>query len=156
MIADSLGKENIGVLLFDKRGVAKSVDAGKTEAGLRFDDYVNDVVQWIQLLQKDKQVNGIFIAGHSESSLIGMLAAQKIKVQGYISLVGPAKGIAEIITEQYARQLPKAAVIVDSLLKRLQNNQLLDSVPRISYANPELPLYPGLITAIAAFIQKNM
>ena len=53
--------------------IAKSMGAVKTEADLRFDDYVNDVVQWIQLLQKDKRVKGIFIAGHSEGSLIGML-----------------------------------------------------------------------------------
>jgi hypothetical protein len=37
-----------------------------------------------------------------------MLAAQKIKkVQGYILVAGPARGIAEIIIEQYAQQLPK-------------------------------------------------
>jgi len=33
-------------------------------------------------IKKNKQVKGIFIAGHSEGSLIGMLAAQKVKVQG--------------------------------------------------------------------------
>ena len=129
MIAEAVTKENIAVLLFDKRGIAKSMGAVKTEADLRFDDYVDDVVQWIQLLQKDKRVNGIFIAGHSEGSLIGMLAAQKIKVQGYISVAGPARGIAEIIIEQYAQQLPQAAVEADSLFRRLKNNQLLDSVP---------------------------
>lgn len=99
MIADALTKENVAVLSFDKRGIAKSMGAVKTETDLRFDDYVNDVVQWIQLLQKDKRVKEIFIAGHSEGSLIGMLAAQKIKVQGYISVAGPARGIAEIIIE---------------------------------------------------------
>ena len=71
-------------------------------------------------IKKNKQVKGIFIAGHSEGSLIGMLAAQKVKVQGYISISGPARGIADIITEQYAQQLPKAAPMVDSLFKRLQ------------------------------------
>ena len=129
MIADALTKENVAVLSFDKRGIAKSMGAVKTETDLRFDDYVNDVLQWIQLLQKDKRVKGIFIAGHSEGSLIGMLAAQKIKVQGYISVAGPARGIAEIIIEQYAQQLPKAALIADSLFRRLKNNQSLDSIP---------------------------
>ena len=80
-------------------------------------------------IKKNKQVKGIFIAGHSEGSLIGMLTAQKVKVQGYISIAGPARGIADIITEQYAQQLPKAAPMVDSLFKRLQKNQPLDTVP---------------------------
>ena len=129
MIAEALGSENIGTLVYDKRGVAKSIAAGRKEADLRFEDYVNDAVQWIQLLKKDKRVKGIFIAGHSEGSLIGMLAAQKINVQGYLSIAGPARGIAEIITEQVVEQLPKAAPIVDSMFRRLKNNQALDSVP---------------------------
>lgn len=129
MLAEALSTQNIGVLLFDKRGIAKSAGAGKKESDLRFENYVDDVVEWIELLKKDKRVQGIFIAGHSEGSLIGMLAAEKIKVQGYISIAGPAHGIAEIITQQYTQQLPKAGPIVDSLFKRLQNNQPLDSVP---------------------------
>ncbi len=129
MMATELSSKNIGVLLFDKRGIAGSRTAAGSEADLRFETYVNDVVEWIQWLQKDKRVKGIFVAGHSEGSLIGILAAQKIKTQGFISIAGPAKGIAEIITGQYAAQLPKAAVIVDSLFKRLQNNQPLDTVP---------------------------
>lgn len=47
MIADALTKENVAVLSFDKRGIAKSMGAVKTETDLRFDDYVNDVLQWI-------------------------------------------------------------------------------------------------------------
>jgi len=129
MLAEALNNENIGVLLFDKRGVAKSNEAGKKEADLRFENYVEDVVQWTEFIKKDKRVTGIFIAGHSEGSLIGMLTAQKIKIEGYISIAGPARGIAEIITQQYAQQLPKAAPVVDSLFHRLQNNQPLDSVP---------------------------
>ena len=129
MLAEALNIENIGVLLFDKRGVAKSTEAGKKEADLRFETYVEDVVQWTEFIKKDKRVTGIFIAGHSEGSLIGMLTVQKIKIEGYISIAGPARGIAEIVTQQYAQQLPKAAPVIDSLFRRLQNNQPLDSVP---------------------------
>ncbi len=129
MMATALAGKKIAVFLLDKRGVAKSIGAIKKEADLRFDDYVNDVVDWLQLLQKDKRIKNVFIAGHSEGSLVGMLAAQKIKVHGFISIAGPAKGIAEIITEQYASQLPKAAPVVDSLFKRLYNNLSIDTVP---------------------------
>lgn len=129
MMAEALVDQNIGVLLFDKRGIAKSMAAVKREQDLRFEDYVNDAVQWVQLVQKDARIKGVFIAGHSEGSLIGMLAAQKVKINGYISITGPAKGIAEIIVGQYAQQLPKAARIVDSLFNRLKNDQPIDSVP---------------------------
>ncbi len=129
MLAEALCLQNVGVLLFDKRGVSKSASAGKKENDLRFENYVDDVVQWVELLKKDKRLQGIFIAGHSEGSLIGMLAAEKIKVQGYISIAGPARSIAEIITQQYTQQLPKTGRIVDSLFSRLQKAQPLDTVP---------------------------
>lgn len=52
MIAEALANENICVLVYDKRGIAKSMEAGKNEADLSFDDYVNNAVQWVQLLKK--------------------------------------------------------------------------------------------------------
>ena len=79
--------------------------------------------------KKDKRIGKIFIAGHSEGSLVGMIAAQKEKVNGYISIAGAGESIDKIITWQYAQQLPKAAVVVNSLFLRMRNNQKIDTVP---------------------------
>ena len=128
MLAEQLADQDIGVLLYDKKGMAKSI-SNLNEADLRFEDYVNDVVKWVKMLQRDKRIKNIYLAGHSEGSLIGMLAVQKVKVKGYISIAGPAKGIAGIITAQYAKQLPKAAPIVDSLFERLKAGKIIDTVP---------------------------
>ena len=129
LIAEALSNKIIATLLIDKRGVGKSMGAMKSEASLRFDDYANDLADWISFIKKDKRISKIFIAGHSEGSLVGMIAAQKQKVNGYISIAGAGESIDKIITWQYAQQLPKAAVVVDSLLKRLRNNQKIDTVP---------------------------
>ena len=129
LIAEDLSKRNIATLLTDKRGIAKSTRALKSEANLRFDDYADDLASWISFIKKDKRISKIFIAGHSEGSLVGMLAAQKEKVNGYISIAGAGESIDKIITWQYAQQLPKAAVVVDSLLTRMKNGQKLDSIP---------------------------
>ena len=129
LIAEALSKKNIATLLTDKRGVGKSMGAMKSEANLRFDDYADDLAGWINFIKKDKRIGKIFIAGHSEGSLVGMIAAQKEKVNGYISIAGAGESIDKIITWQYAQQLPKAAVVVDSLFKRMRNNQKIDTVP---------------------------
>ncbi len=129
LIAEELSKRNIATLLIDKRGIAKSVKAMKSEATLRFDDYANDLAGWVSFMKKDKRIGKVFIAGHSEGSLVGMLAAQKEKVNGYISIAGAGESIDKIITWQYAQQLPQAAVIVDSLFTRMKNGQKLDIVP---------------------------
>ena len=129
LIAEALSKKNIATLLTDKRGVGKSMGAMKSEANLRFDDYADDLAGWINFIKKDKRIGKIFIAGHSEGSLVGMIAAQKEKVNGYISIAGAGESIDKIITWQYAQQLPKAAVVVDSLFLRMRNNQKIDTVP---------------------------
>ena len=129
LIAEALSKKNIATLLIDKRGVGKSMGAMKSEASIRFDDYADDLADWISFIKKDKRIGKIFIAGHSEGSLVGMIAAQKEKVNGYISIAGAGESIDKIITWQYAQQLPKAAVVVDSLLSRMRNKQKIDTVP---------------------------
>ena len=129
LLAEALFKQNIATLLIDKRGVGKSIGAMKSEANLRFDDYADDLAGWISFIKKDKRIGKIFIAGHSEGSLVGMIAAQKEKVNGYISIAGAGESIDKIITWQYAQKSPKIADVVDSLLSRMRNKQKIDTVP---------------------------
>ena len=129
LIAEALSKKNIATLLTDKRGVGKSMGALKKETDLRFDDYADDLAGWISFIKKDKRIGKIFIAGHSEGSLVGMIAAQKEKVNGYISIAGAGESIDKIITWQYAQKSPRIADVVDSLLSRMRNKQKIDTVP---------------------------
>jgi len=129
LLAEALSKQNIALLLIDKRGVGKSMGAMKSEASLRFDDYADDLADWISFIKKDKRIGKIFIAGHSEGSLVGMIAAQKEKVNGYISIAGAGESIDKIITWQYAQKSQEIADVVDSLLSRMRNKQKIDTVP---------------------------
>ncbi|MCY7290603.1 MAG: alpha/beta hydrolase, partial [Ferruginibacter sp.] len=129
LLAEALAAKNIATLLIDKRGVAGSMAALKSELILRFDDYADDLAAWAVFIKKDKRVKKVFIAGHSEGSLVGMIAAQKEKVNGYISIAGAGESIDKIITWQYKQQLPKAGLVVDSLFTRMKNKQPLDTVP---------------------------
>jgi uncharacterized protein len=143
LIAEALAKKNTATLLMDKRGVAASMAGLKKEADLRFDDYATDLASWIKFIKADKRIGKIFIVGHSEGSLIGMIAAQKEKVDGYVSLAGAGESIDKIIVWQYAQQLPKAAIVVDSLFIRMRNQQKIDSVPPylMSIFRPSLQPY---------------
>ena len=93
-LAEGLAQKGIASLRFDKRGIAGSAAAGKEESKLRFEDYVNDVTGWIDFLAKDKRFTDITVAGHSEGSLIGMLACQsRPKVKSFISMPARQSGI---------------------------------------------------------------
>jgi hypothetical protein len=130
LVAEALSEKNIATLLIDKRGVAGSIKAVKSEASMRFDDYIVDLIAWVGLLKSDKRVGKIFLAGHSEGSLVAMNAALKVKVNGYISIAGAGESIDKIIVWQYAQQAPKEALLVDSLFTRMRSNQKLDSIPK--------------------------
>jgi len=100
MLAYSLDSQNVASFRFDKRGVGKSIPANFSESGLVFDDYVKDAEKIFDYLHDTLGFKNIFFAGHSEGSLIAMLAAQKKKVSGYISIAGAGRPIDQILEEQ--------------------------------------------------------
>jgi uncharacterized protein len=104
MLADSLLSHGIASLRYDKRGIAASIDAGPDESELRFDNYVADAIAWIGSLKKDKRFSKVIVAGHSEGSLIGMIAASKANANGFISIAGAGRSADLILKEQLAGQ----------------------------------------------------
>ncbi len=140
MLAQALAKHKIATFRFDKRGIAKSKNAAVNESELRFDTYVNDVIEWFKFLQKTTAAKRIFIAGHSEGSLVGMIAAnrllqQDIPVAGFISLSGAGKPAGELLKEQLRANIPDSVL----LQKSMEYIQRLDSGKTI--ADPEKSLY---------------
>lgn len=134
MLSDGLFYNNIATLCFDKRGIAESTAAGKNEADLRFYDYVNDVRTWIGLLAKDKRFSEIVIVGHSEGSLIGMIAAQgNKKVSKYISVAGVGEPAANILKEQLSKQMAAQPQVtrdmVFSYIDKLEKGETITDVP---------------------------
>jgi len=134
MLSDGLFYYNIASLSFDKRGIGESKDAMKEEADLRFEDYINDVRGWIDQLSEDKRFSEIVIAGHSEGSLIGMVAAQdNPKVKRYISIAGSGKAAADILKEQMEDRLkgqPETLKeTIFSYIDKLEKGETVSGVP---------------------------
>lgn len=119
-LAHKLSSQGIATLRYDKRGIANSKEAMKSEAGLSFDDYINDAKEWVALLKADQRFSSIIIIGHSEGSLVGMNAAVK-DVDKYISLAGAGERIDKTLKRQLANLPPMgrdtAYKILDSLAK---------------------------------------
>lgn len=120
ILANDLGKAGIATLRFDKRGVGQSYSS-KQEADLRFDDYSNDAIAWIKQLKADSRFSKVIVLGHSEGSLVGMIAVEKEKVDAYISVAGPGDAIDKILKVQLKNEPPQNykidAARVDSLSK---------------------------------------
>jgi len=119
-LAEALCDYQIASLRYDKRGIGASSQAGKVERDLRFEDYVQDASGWIRMLQQDKRFNKVIVVGHSEGSLIGMLACQQTPPSAFISIAGPAASADQLIKTQLKGQpleiKNKIYPVIDSLI----------------------------------------
>lgn len=116
-LARELAEKKIASLRYDKRMIGESFNLLQKEEDLRFEDYANDATDWIKILKTDKRFNRFFILGHSEGSLLGMLASRD--VHGFISVAGPGQRADLTIKEQFAGQpesiRDNGSAILDSL-----------------------------------------
>ena len=120
MLAEALAMNGISTLRYDKRGIGESKAAMTSEKDLRFETYSKDVVDWISMLKEDERFSEIILLGHSEGSLLGMIAAEQNSVSAFISIAGVGKSADKIIKEQLEGNLPPA--LMD------ESNRILDSL----------------------------
>jgi uncharacterized protein len=129
MLSAELAKKGIASLRYDKRGIAKSQAAGIKEADLRFELYINDAADWIKLLGQNKKFSQVVVIGHSEGSLIGMVASQDQKVAKFISLAGAGQAADQIIREQLKAQPPFVLEQSTPILDELVKGNTVENVP---------------------------
>lgn len=146
MLADSLLQYNIASLRYDKRGIAESTPAGGKEEDLRFDDMVTDAAGFIDLLKKDKRFSSVTVLGHSEGSLVGMVAVQQSSADKYISLAGAGLPAHVTIKKQLEPQGKMLQDICYPLLDSLANGQLVSSAPKTLYSLFRPSVQPYLIS----------
>jgi uncharacterized protein len=100
LLVAGLAAHGIATLRYDKRLIGASY-APQTEAETRFDNFVDDAVALTHYLESLKQFSSVSIIGHSEGSLIGMIAAQRdSNVKGLVSLEGSGRDLATVLEEQ--------------------------------------------------------
>jgi pimeloyl-ACP methyl ester carboxylesterase len=123
MLGDSLTMHGYAVLRYDKRGVGESKDAMVSEDKLRFEDYVSDAAEWVRKLKNEERYHKVFILGHSEGSLIGMLACDTANADGFISLAGPGRPADEVILEQLRRQSVAVFEEAKTLIEKIKKGE---------------------------------
>jgi uncharacterized protein len=120
-LASGLSSHGIASVRYDKRGIAASAAAGPaSELGYTLDLYVDDAAAWVTQLGADARFKGVSIAGHSEGSLIGILAAQRGGVASFVSLEGAGRPAADVLRTQLAGKL-RGALLDES-------NHLIDEL----------------------------
>jgi cyclophilin family peptidyl-prolyl cis-trans isomerase/pimeloyl-ACP methyl ester carboxylesterase len=128
MVAAALADNGIASLRYDKRGIGASGAAGPKEEALRFETYVDDAKLWVRKLKADARFSSVTIAGHSEGSLVGMLAAGE--ADGFVSIAGASQPAGAVLREQLRTKLPPPLLEENErILKLLEAGNPAANVP---------------------------
>lgn len=129
MLAEQLADQGVATIRYDKRGVGENMGLVSKEEELTIDQYVDDAVKVIQYLSSQDNFTSIHVIGHSEGSLIGMLAAEQAKVESFVSLAGAGRTADELLLEQLEGQLtPALKTETVNTLDSLKKGELVDNV----------------------------
>ncbi len=156
MLAEGLFEKGIAVVRYDKRGIAESKSAALQESDLRFEDYVKDAEEWVDWLKKDSRFSEIHILGHSEGSLIGMIAAQKGDVRKFISVAGVGSPAGEILREQLKAQPPMVLQMALPYIEKMERGETDENVPQILYTLFRPSVQPYIISWFKYDPQKEI
>lgn len=104
-LCEGLTQNDIAAFSYDKRMFAQFSQGTLNEATLSFEDFINDAKEVFTYFKNQKKYNKIIIAGHSEGSLLGMVAANN-NADAFISIAGAGRSIDAVIVEQIEKQAP--------------------------------------------------
>lgn len=140
LLAAGLAAQGIASVRYDKRGIGETgkamqlaAEKAKTplrEEDLSFETLIDDAVRWGKQLHADRRFLSLTVIGHSEGSLIGMVAAQKIGAHAFVSIAGAGRPLQEIILDQVRSQLtPDLLKTTEHILEQLAAGKTVESVP---------------------------
>lgn len=131
MLATVLADNGIASLRYDKRGIGESMPGQVNQKDLRIEHYIRDAASWIEFLSTNEQFGDVFVIGHSEGSLIGMLAATDTQVAGFVSIAGVGRSADELLKEQLTQNIPAPdlANTVSKIIDQLTEGNIVADVP---------------------------
>lgn len=129
-LAEALAGQGVASLRVDRRGVAGSASAGRSETDLRFDDFIGDAAAWCARLQADPRFSRVTVVGHGQGAQVGMNAAWRQDADGFVSLNGPGRRLFAVLRGQLRHSLPvRSRVQAERVLVELEKGRLVAEPP---------------------------
>ena len=102
-LSQALNANGIAFYRYDKRTATRE-NMKFIMNGISFLDFVEDLKVAIEHFKDDKRFSSMTLVGHSQGSLVAMLAMSD-DIDKYVSLAGPDISIDEFFTELYRQQV---------------------------------------------------
>ncbi len=150
MLAESLSDHGVASLRYDKRGIAGSHVPDLKESDMSLDLFIEDAKGWIELLHHDDRFDDITVIGHSQGSLVGMMASHE-HVDRFISVAGAGFPMDTLLIRQLKQRAPKLVDESKAILSHLRQGETVDSL------NPFLMnlFRPSVQPFLMNYIQKS-
>lgn len=142
-LAIALGQKGIASFRYDKR-VVKQIRKGNIDKNTMFDDFVTDATDVISFFQADENFNKLIVVGHSQGSLVGILAA-KDRADGFVSLAGAGQNIGNVIADQISKTAPMFKSDTDRIISSLKKGETTTDYPQALSSVFNLELQPFMI-----------
>lgn len=104
-LAEAISEKNVATFRYDKRIIKQLQNKDFKEEDISFDDFVTDAKAVVAYFKRNPQYTKVYIAGHSQGSLVGMLASEE-NVDGFISLAGAGQSIDKVLEHQIENTAP--------------------------------------------------
>lgn len=124
-LADNLNKKGLAFYRYDKR--TSNPSNISLLKNITIHDFVSDVTIAIKNFKDDKRFKSIHLIGHSQGSLVAMLAADS-NIKSYISLAGPSESIDKTLVTQITNQNPQIGEIAKQHINELKKTDTILSV----------------------------
>ena len=139
-LAEGLSSQGVATFRYDKR-IVKQIRKGKVDNNMMFDDFVTDAISVIDYFKGKNNFSKIYVIGHSQGSLVGMLAA-KDRADGFISLAGAGQSIDAVILEQIEKTAPMYTEDSKKTFAILKLNKTTENYPPALASLFEITIQP--------------
>lgn len=142
-LAESISNKGIASFRYDKR-IVKQIRKGNVDNDLMFDDFVSDAEDVIKYFKEKETYSKIYVIGHSQGSLVGMLAAKE-NVDGFISLAGAGQNIGDVIVDQVTNMAPKLGEEAQKVVDKLKKGETTTEYPQALASVFSIDIQPFMI-----------
>src|SRR5450830_13820 len=119
LLAEGLAQKGIASVRIDKRGTFSSSQAISDANAVTIEDYVEDTLNWVNVIQQRMETKGVWLMGHSEGGLIALATATKKvahpHVCGIILIATPGCPAGQVLKKQIEANPANLAILTSAI-----------------------------------------
>ncbi|MGS0895329.1 alpha/beta hydrolase [Burkholderia stagnalis] len=153
LLAEGLASRGIATVRIDKQGMYGSASAVPDADDVTLDDYAADVHSWVTAIRRHTGAACVWVLGHSEGGLVGLVAARgAADICGLILVSTAGRPLGDVLREQLLAN-PANTPIIDNAMQVLKS---LEAGERVSATRIDPALMPVFRPPVQRFLISEL